>query len=85
MPAKSSGSPQRRIGTRTLHHDEAIEPAHTAEMAQLIPGAVAGLGAIGPVMLDPELERPRRIAWSLGLFLVTAVAWMATFHGWWIV
>jgi hypothetical protein len=50
---------------------------------QLIPGTVAGLGAAGPVVLNPELTRVRRGAWSLGLLIVTAVAWMATFHGRW--
>ena len=50
---------------------------------QLIPGTVAGLGAIGPLVLNPELTRARRVAWSLGLLAVTAVTWMATFHGRW--
>ena len=50
---------------------------------QLIPGTVAGLGAIGPLVLNPELTRARRAAWSLGLFTVTALTWMATFHGRW--
>jgi hypothetical protein len=50
---------------------------------QLIPGTVAGLGAVCPLVFHPELTRARRAAWSLGLLTVTAVTWMATFHGRW--
>lgn len=51
---------------------------------QLIPGAVAGLGALGPIAFNSHLTRTRRLSWSLGLFIVTAVAWVATFHGTWV-